>query len=204
MGMTWGLRPPSSKIRTKGKEPVAHSYRHIPPSQFHEVTNHIYDLLWRGVIEESRSPYASPIIVCSTNTGEIRICIDYRKLNAKTIQDSFLLPWIDESLNTLGGAKYFSAMDPASEFHQVAMDDQDKEKTAFCTPFSLFHYLHMSFGLTNSPATFQHIMQSVFADDIFKIMLVYIDDDLVHSKTLAEHCRKEKKEWKEVPCDCFF
>ena len=78
-------------------------------------------------------------------------------------------------------------MDLASGFHQVAMDDQDKEKTAFCTPFSLFHYLCMLFGLTNSPATFQRLMQSVFADKIFKIMLVYIDDILAHSNTLAEH-----------------
>nr|XP_054773330.1 uncharacterized protein LOC129281415 [Lytechinus pictus] len=99
------------------------------------------------VIRESSSPWASPIVLVKKRDGSIRLCVDYRKLNAKTRRDAFPLPRIDESLDALGGAKYFSTLDLASGYWQLKMEDQDGEKTAFTTPKGIFEFDRMPFGL---------------------------------------------------------
>ena len=151
---------------------------------------HIRDLLERGVIRESSSPWASPIVVVRKKDQSIRLCVDYRRLNSVTIKSAFPLPRINESLQALGNAKYFSVMDLTSGFYQVAMEEQDIPKTAFTTPFGLWEYTRMPFGLCNSPATFQRLMQRCFGDEALNSLLIYLDDIIVYSSTFEEHLQR--------------
>ena len=174
-------------IHTKDEEPVKSPYRRIPPTQFLEVRQHIQNLLDKNIIEPSHSSYASPIVLVKKKTGELRICVDYRKLNDKTIKDSFPLPRIEEVMDCLNGANWFSILDFSSAYHQIAMDEETKQKSAFVTPFGLFTWNRMPFGLCNSPATFQRFMQQCFTTELFEILLIYLDDLLVFSDTFEKH-----------------
>lgn len=178
------------KIPTIDQVPVAQPYRRIPPNQFQEAKDHIRKLLDGGIIRESHSPYAAPIVLVRKKDGSLRLCVDYRRLNSKTVRDQFPLPRIEESIDAIGGARWFSTMDLASGFNQVAMDDEDRHKTAFTTPFGIFEYNRMPMGLTNSPATFQRLMQTCLNDYIFQILLVYLDDIIVYSNTFDEHIER--------------
>lgn len=175
------------RIRLKDDIPVSQPYRRIPPTLYEEVKEHIKTLLRKGIIKESMSPYASPIVLVRKKDQSLRLCVDYRHLNAKTVRDAYPLPRIEKSLDRLHGAKWFSVMDLASGFNQVAMEEKDREKTAFITPMGLSECLRMPFGLTNSPATFQRLMQGVLGDQMFQILLVYLDDIIVYSQTFEEH-----------------
>ncbi len=171
-------------------KPVAQPYRRLPPSHYSAVKAHLNDLLKKGIITTSTSPYAAPIVVVKKKSGEIRLCCDYRKLNNITRRDAFPLPRIDECLDALGGARFFSTLDLASGYHQVAMHPNDQHKTAFISPLGLYEWTRMPFGLTNAPATFQRVMQSAMSDFLFQIMLVYLDDILVYSKTWEDHLKR--------------
>ena len=118
----------------------------------------------QGIIQKSNSPYASPIVLVQKKDGSLRICVDYRRLNAKTVRDAFPLPRIEESLEALRGAKYFSSLDLAHGYHQVVMDSESISKTAFRVPFGLFEYTRMPFGLVNAPGTFQRVMEMCLGD----------------------------------------
>lgn len=118
--------------------PVRQRYRRIPPSEYEVVKEHINQLLGAKVIRESSSPYASPIVLVKKKDGSPRMCVDYRQLNNKTRKDAFPLPRIEESLDTPTGARWFSTMDLASGYNQVPVTEEDRPKTAFCTPFGLF------------------------------------------------------------------
>ncbi len=118
------------------------------------------------------------------------MCVDYRKFYSKSKRDAFPLPRIDESFDALQGAKFFSTIDLASGSHQVAVREQDQPKTVFTTPFGIFEYFRMPFGVCNGPTTFQHLMQSTMGDLIFQILLVYLDDILVYSSTFHEHLQR--------------
>ncbi|KAL8569843.1 hypothetical protein ACOMHN_038536 [Nucella lapillus] len=170
--------------------PVASTFRRIPPTQLQEVKGHIQELLDKNIIQKSKSPYASPVVIVRKKNNEIRLCVDYRALNAKTIPDAYPLPRIDDSLDALGGAKLFSTLDLASGYYQVAMKREDQEKTAFVTPFGLYEYLRMPLGLSTAPATFQRLMQTTMNDLAFQILLVYLDDLLVYSRTFEEHLER--------------
>ena len=170
--------------------PVAATFRRIPPTQLQEVKDHIQELLDKDIIQRSKSPYASPVVIVRKKNNEIRLCVDYRALNSKTIPDAYPLPRIDDSLDALGGAKLFSTLDLASGYYQVAMEREDREKTAFVTPFGLYEYLRMPMGLATAPATFQRLMQTTMNDLAFQILLVYLDDLLVYSRTFEEHLER--------------
>ena len=178
------------RIETTDDAPVTAPYRRIPPSQYEEVKKHIQDLLDKNIITKSASPYASPIVIARKKDNSIRLCVDYRKLNQRTVRDAFPLPRIVESLDSLHGSTVFSTCDLASGFHQIAMDPDHQHKTAFVTPFGLFEYTRMPFGLCNSPATFQRLMQNVFNDLIFQILLVYLDDIVTYSRTIDDHIQR--------------
>ena len=175
---------------TGNAPPIKQRYISLPPSQYREVREHIKQLLDVGIIRESSSPWASPIVVVRKKDNYIRLCVDCRQLNAVTIKSSFPLPRIDESLQTLGGAKYLSVLDLVSGYHQVAMDENDIEKTAFVTPFGLFEYTRMPFGLCNSSATFQRLMQRCLGDQALESLLVYLDDIIIFASNFDEHLQR--------------
>ncbi|KAL7851957.1 hypothetical protein SRHO_G00177420 [Serrasalmus rhombeus] len=170
--------------------PVKQRYRRLPPSQYELVKGHIQELLDRKVIRASCSPYSSPVVVVQKKDGTIRLCVDYRQLNSKTRKDAYPLPRIDESLDALGGAQFFSTLDLASGYNQVPMAEHDKAKTAFCTPFGLFEFNRMPFGLCNAPSTFQRLMERIFGDERFQSLLLYLDDIVIFSSTFDLHLQR--------------
>ena len=170
--------------------PVRQRYRRIPPSEYEVVKEHINQLLSSQVIRESSSPYASPIVLVRKKDGTLRMCVDYRQLNSKTRKDAFPLPRIEESLDALSGARWFTTLDLTSGYNQVPVTEADKPKTAFCTPFGLFEWNRMPFGLCNAPGTFQRLMQRIFGDKQCKSLLLYLDDIVVFSSTVEQHLER--------------
>lgn len=174
-------------IKLVDDKPVSYPYRRIPPALLQEVKDHLDDLAKKGYIEPSDSAYAAPIVIVrKKGTGAIRLCCDYRGLNSKTVKDAHPLPRIDESIDMLAGSKWFCSLDLRSAYNQVPMAEEDKQKTAFATPFGLMQWTVLSFGLCNAPATFQRLMNTVFRDELFQTLLCYLDDILVYGKTIAE------------------
>ena len=178
------------RIPTSDDIPVNQRHRRIPPNQLAEVKEHLQDLLDKGVIKPSQSNYASPIVLVRKKSGALRMCVDYRQLNSKVKRDAYPLPRIDESLDVLGGAKYFSTIDLASAYNQVEVDPADRHKTAFTTPFGLFEYNRMPFGLGGAPATFQRVMQTIFRDELLEVLIVYLDDIIVFSQDIKTHLQR--------------
>ena len=170
--------------------PVRQRFRRVPPSDYDSVKAHINQLLEAQVIRESCSPYASPIVLVKKKDGSLRMCVDYRQLNSKTRRDAFPLPRIDESLDALSGARWFSTLDLASGYNQVPVAEKDKQKTAFCTPFGLFEFNRMPFGLCNAPSTFQRLMERIFGAQHFQTLLLYLDDVIVFSSSVDEHLER--------------
>lgn len=170
--------------------PVRQRYRRIPPSEYEAVKAHINQLLESQVIRESSSPYASPIVLVRKKDGSLRMCVDYRPLNGKTRKDAFPLPRIEESLDALSGARWFSTIDLASGYNQVPVLEKDRPKTAFCTPFGLFEFNRMPFGLCNAPSTFQRLMQRMFGDQQGQSLLLYLDDIVIYSSSVEQHLQR--------------
>ena len=119
--------------------------------------------------------------------GSLRLCVDYRRLNLKTVGDAYPLPMIQESLGCTGGGPVLLDLGPRQWYHQISMDPQDQHKTAFMTPFGLCEYTRMLRGLASAPATFQRLMQATMSYYAFHFLLVYLDDLLLYPKTFDEH-----------------
>ena len=172
------------RIPVKDDIPVAQPYITIAPRHFDEVREHIQGLLAKKIIVESHSPYASPIVIVRKKDGTLRLCVDYRRLNAITVGDAYPLPRIQDSFDALVGAQHFNTLDLASGYHQIAMHPTDQPKTAFVIPFGLYEYTRMPFGLATAPATFQRLMHGVMSDFMYNFALVYLDDIPVFSKNI--------------------
>ncbi|GBG71634.1 hypothetical protein CBR_g9050 [Chara braunii] len=145
------------------------------------------DLLEKGWIRPSSSPYGAPVLFVRKKNKDLRLCIDYHKLNAQTIRNADPLPRIDDLLERLGGAQFFSKLDLKSGYHQLEIREEDRYKTAFKTRYGHFEWLVMSFGLTNAPTTFQAAMTTEFRQMLDRFVLIYLDDILVYSRSLDEH-----------------
>ena len=152
----------------------------------------------KDVIEPSSSPWASPIVLVKKRDGSTRFCVDYRKLNKVTRKDAYPLPRIDDTLNTLAGAQWFSTLDLVSGYWQVEVDPNDRPKTAFCTTEGLFQFKVMPFGLCNAPATFQRLMDLVLAGLQWSHCLVYLDDVIVIGRSFTEHLQNLQAVFKRL------
>lgn len=174
-------------IRLRDSRPFRERSRRIAPADIEDVRRHLQELLAAGIIKESRSPYASPIVVVRKKNGKVRMCIDYRLLNSRTIPDQYTMPRIDDALDCLTGSKWFSVLDLRSGYYQVEMSEEDKEKTAFICPLGFFQFERMPQGITGAPATFQRLMEKAVGDMNLIQVLVYLDDLIVFGRTLQEH-----------------
>ena len=174
-------------INTGDTAPIRMAPRRIPYFQQEEVQNDLKEKEAAGIIRKSNSPWAFPIVVVRKKDGTARICVDYRKLNDVTKKDAHPLPRIDDIFDALRGAKYFSTLDLASGYHQVAVAPQDQEKTGFVTPWGHYEYTVMPFGLCNAPATFQRLMALIFSGLIGLDCLIYLDDIIIFSPTFEIH-----------------
>jgi len=152
-----------------------------------EVVRQVKELVDKGLLEPSTSPYGAPVLFVQKKDGSLRMCIDYRALNKLTVRDRYPLPRIDDLLDKLHGCTVFSSLDLQSGYHQIRIRDEDKPKTAIVTPLGQFQFRVLCFGLTNAPATFQRVMNNVFREHIGKSVLVYLDDILVMSRSAEEH-----------------
>jgi hypothetical protein len=175
------------RIDTQDHPPIKQRYYRETPEKKETISKEIKDMLDQGVIRPSYSPWASPVVIVKKKDGRNRFCIDYRKINSITVTDAFPMPRIDDLLEKFETAKWFSSMDLASGYWQIAMDEKDIPKTAFATSQGLYEFVVMPFGLTNAPATFQRLMNHIFKEYIGKFLVVYIDDILIYSKTFEEH-----------------
>jgi hypothetical protein len=155
--------------------------------EFAELKIQLKDLLDKGFIYPSSSHWGCPALFVSKKDKGLRLCVDYRPLNAVTIKNKYPLPRIDILFDQLVGAEVFSKIDLRSGYHQIKIRDEDIPKTAFSTRYGLYEYLIMSFGLTNAPAHFMYLMNSVFMPEWDKFVVVFIDDILVYSKSMEDH-----------------
>ncbi|KAJ9534100.1 hypothetical protein QJQ45_002103 [Haematococcus lacustris] len=158
-----------------------------------ELKKQVQNLLAKGMIEPSSSPFAAPILFVKKKSGELRMCLDDRQLNKITIRDQYPLPRIDDLFDKLSGCTVFSPLDLQAGYNQIRITPEDVPKTAFRTPDGHYQYKVLSFGLCNAPATFQRVMNDAFAPVLNQCALVYLDDILVMSKSVDEHLKHLRK-----------
>ena len=204
------------EIDTGDAPPRKQPPRRMPFLVREEVARQLETMQQNGVIQPSNSPWSSPVVMVRKKDGSHRFCVDYRALNSVTKTDTFPLPRIDDLLDQLGGARYFSTLDLASGFWQIQMDAASREKTAFVTPHGLYEFLVMPFGLKNVPTVFQRLMQRVLhglnPEEGKQFVAAYLDDILVFSETLQDHLthlrsvidRLKSANLKLKPAKCMF
>jgi hypothetical protein len=172
-----------------GTAPISKRPYRMPPKELAELKNQLQELLDKGYICPSSSPWGCPTLFVKKKDGSLRLCVDYRPLNAVTVKNKYPLPRIDILFDQLAGARVFSKIDLRSSYHQIKIRPCDILKTAFSTCYGLYEFLVMSFGLTNAPAYFMYLMNSVFMTEVDKFVVVFIDDILIYSKNEKEHTK---------------
>ena len=154
-----------------------------------ELKSQLIELTDQGFIRPSSSPWGSPVLFVSKKDGSLRMCVDYRALNRLTVKNSYPLPRIDDILDQLFEAKYFTKIDLRSGFHQIRLDKESIPLTAFRTRYGHYEFLVLPFGLTNAPATFMALMHEIFKEHLDDFIIIYLDDILIYSKTWEEHLK---------------
>ena len=178
-------------IKLSNDEPFKEAHRRIPPGLIEEVREHVQEMLQGDVIRNSESPFSSNVVIVRKKDGTIRFCVDFRKLNNRTIKDAYAIPRIEDTLHLLAGTKYFSKLDLRSGYWQVEVAEEDKHKTAFQVgTLGFFEFNRMPFGLCNAPATFQRLMERCMGDMNLRDCLIYLDDIVVFSATFEEHLER--------------
>jgi hypothetical protein len=184
--------PPERAIEFKielqpGTAPISKAPYKMSREELAELKIQLKDLLDKCFIRPSSSPWGCPALFVSKKDKGLRLCVDYRPLNAVTIKNKYPLPHIDILFDQLAEAQVFSKIDLRSEYHQIKIRDEDIPKTEFSTRYGLYEYLVISFGLANAPAHFMYLMNPVFMPELDKFVMVFIDDILVYSKSTEHH-----------------
>ena len=174
------------KIDLEDETPVREAYRRIPRNLYSEVQDYVNDLLMNGWIKESNSSYSSPIVCVRKKDGGLRMCVDYRKLNGKTRPDCQPIPRIQDILDRLAGMSWFSTLDMSKAYHQGYIAEESRHLTAFATPWTLYEWLRIPFGLRNAPPVFQRFMHKVLGDLKGSICDPYLDDVLCYANSFKE------------------
>ena len=175
-------------INLTNETPIKQRHRHIPPAMVDEVRQHLADMLKSGVIRESSSPWSCPLVFARKANGSLRLCLDLRLVNQRTIKDAYYLPRINETLDYLGGSRFFSCIDLQTGYWQVEIEEQHKERTAFsAAPLGFYECHRMPYGVSNGPALFQRLMERCIGELQPQECLCYIDDVIVHSRTASEN-----------------
>ncbi|KAL0534150.1 hypothetical protein IC582_028434 [Cucumis melo] len=170
-----------------GTVPISRAPYRMAPAELKELIVQLQELLDKGFIRPSVSPWGAPVLFVKKKDGSMRLCIDYRELNKVTVKNRYPLPRIDDLFDQLQGATVFSKIDLRSGYHQLRIKDEDVPKTAFRSRYGHYEFIVMSFGLTNAPAVFMDLMNRVFREFLDTFVIVFIDDILIYSKTEAEH-----------------
>jgi hypothetical protein len=159
----------------------------LSPAERAELNRQLKDAMETGLIRPSYCEFGSPLLFVRKANGSLRLCIDYRGLNEVTHKDAYPLPRVDDTLDELKDANFYTHLDLASGFWQVRVRDHDIHKTAFQTHDDLLEWVAMPFGMCNAPATFQRMMNDILRDFLHKFVTVYLDDVGIYSRTLEEH-----------------
>ncbi|KAJ0714365.1 putative nucleotidyltransferase, Ribonuclease H [Helianthus annuus] len=186
--------PPSRDIDFRidlipGANPVAKAPYPLAPSEMRELSNQLQELLEKGFIRPSTSPWGAPVLFVKKKDESFRMCIDYRELNKLTIKNHYPLSRIDDLFDQLQGATCFSKIDLRSGYHQLCIQEEDIPKTAFRTRYGHYKFVVMPFGLTNAPAVFMDLMNRVCKPFLDRFVIVFIDDVLIYSKSKTEHAQ---------------
>ena len=179
------------EIHLTDDKPFKEPYRRIPPGMFEEVREHLCKMLDTGAIRPSQSPFSSNIVLVRKKANSLRICIDFRRPNARTIPDAYSILPVDETFNCLSGSKFFSKLVLRSGYWQVPIREEDKYKTAFSVgPLGFYECNRMAFGLTNAPSTFQRMIERCMGAHNPRDCLIFLDDIIVfrrHSRTIVRN-----------------